>query len=35
MMLGKPYSTVAEAVGEHRLLDALLKRTLDADFRQI
>jgi hypothetical protein len=35
VMLGEPDCTVAELVGEHRLLDTLIERALHAGFRQI
>jgi hypothetical protein len=34
-MLRDPDCAVAELVGEHRLLDTLIERPLDAGFRQI
>ena len=33
VMLGEPHRAVAELIGEHRLLDALIKRAPDAGFR--
>ena len=35
MMLGKPDCAVSELVGEHGLLDTLIKIALDAGFGQI